>query len=613
MALDNFRRIDMRINKANYYIDTQMAKEGDYNGRELVVQITDDGEVKNQSGVSLNLGWRHDSVGNTGLDPFKVVDIAKGIFKIAYPKEMLNAGLVTAVIQVVESGKITLTRNFKITVESNPIDEDAIVSENSFTALTEALVKVNDLEDNYAPRLNEVTAKLAQTEHYMNQLQNVFMAKGLEPYWIETAVEFGFTHGGVPAGVKNYEGGNYVLGISGNEGDEFVTVKSGNIGHAGQTTSWASVIKDDRGNWKPYRVLGTNGVDQVNIYPPLKTNISNGELANIHDAKAGQHYTERGYFALAQHIYNYSPFYADRNKVISKFNPSTDDLESNKWKHVDANPVISVGSVVNSSGLLIKEGDNTLYLDGAGGKTLESYYELELNGKKGFVETHVRTGNNKMIVEFYLDDELVEVIETKPSVLNKIKFRFENADSAKLMVYLQNTTSWSGLAIGRTTWYETDEESNTVIPPHSRLVYLGDSWGEYHNRAVSRELSRLLTRDSGTTIEVLNDSVGGMTSKWGIAWFEEYVIKNRPTHVIIEFFTNDLNSVFNSLPYNYLAPDGQTYSGKIASREEWLNNIKQMANISKRYGIQPIIVAPALVEGDTQILTHLRASNLMFD
>ena len=459
----------------------------------------------------------------------------------------------------------------------------------------------------------EVTAQLAQTEHYMNQLQNVFMGKGLEPYWIETAVEFGFTHGGVPEGVNNYEGGNYFLEVSGNEGDEFVTVTGGNITHAGQTISWASVIKDDSGNWKPYRVLGTNGVDQVNIYPPLKSNISNGELANVHDAEMGQHYTERGYFALAQHIYSYSPFYADRNKVISKFNPSTDDLENNKWKHVDTNPTIAVGSVVNSSGILSKEGNNTLYLEGVGGKTLESSYELELKGKKGFVETHVKTGDRQMIVEFYLDGVLVETIEAEPSILNKIKFRFENADSAKLRVYLQNTTSWSGLAIGRTTWYETDEESTTIIPPHSRLVYLGDSWGEFHNRAVSRELSRLLTRDSGTTVEVFNDSVGGMTSKWGMAWFEEYVIKNRPTHVIIEFFTNDLNSISNSLPYDYVAPDGQTYSGEIASREEWLNNIKQLANISKRYGIQPIIVAPALVEGDSQILRHLIASNLMFD
>lgn len=178
MVLDNFRKIDMQINKANYYIDTQMAKEGDYNGRELVVQITDAGEIKDQTGVSLNLGWRHDSVGNAGLDPFTVVDISKGIFKIAYPAEMLNAGLVTAVIQVVESGKITLTRNFKITVENNPIDEDAIVSENSFTVLQEALVKVNDLEANYAPRLNEVTEQLAQKAKKHNYDATEYGVKG---------------------------------------------------------------------------------------------------------------------------------------------------------------------------------------------------------------------------------------------------------------------------------------------------------------------------------------------------------------------------------------------------------------------------------------------------
>src|SRR5699024_10311436 len=118
----------------------------------------------------------------------------------------------------------------------------------------------------------------------------------------------------------------------------------------------------------------------------------------------------------------------------------------------------------------------------------------------------------------------------------------DNAENARLSIYTSPTTGFSSIQIGRTTWYEVNETAQQILPPHSRLVYLGDSWGEYHNRAVSRELSRLLTGDSGTTVEVFNDSVGGMTSKWGMAWFEEYVIKNRPTHVIIEFFTNDLNS-----------------------------------------------------------------------
>ena len=160
----------MQINRANdYQLETQFAKEGDYNGRELVVQITNGGAVSSQTGVSLNLGWHHDDAGNSGLDPFTVVDVSKGIFKITYPTEMLIAGNVTATIQVIENGKITLTRNFKITVEKKPIDEDVVVSENSFTALQEALVKVNDLEDNYAPRLNEVTEQLSQTAEGVNE------------------------------------------------------------------------------------------------------------------------------------------------------------------------------------------------------------------------------------------------------------------------------------------------------------------------------------------------------------------------------------------------------------------------------------------------------------
>src|SRR5699024_6598884 len=134
----------------DYQLETQFAKEGDYNGRELVVQITNAGEVSNQTGVSLNLGWHHDDVGNSGLDPFAVVDASNGVFKITYPTEMLIAWDVTASIQVLDGEKITLTRNFKITVEKNPVTEDAIVSENSFTVLQEALKTVNQYDSRIA-------------------------------------------------------------------------------------------------------------------------------------------------------------------------------------------------------------------------------------------------------------------------------------------------------------------------------------------------------------------------------------------------------------------------------------------------------------------------------
>uniref|UniRef100_UPI00352B49BA hypothetical protein n=1 Tax=Aerococcus urinaeequi TaxID=51665 RepID=UPI00352B49BA len=141
----------MKINKANdYYIDTQFAKEGDYNGRELVVQITNAGEITSQQGVALNLGWRHNIIGNSGLTPFEEEDISKGIFKLSYPNNMLNTGSVTAFIQIIENGKVINTRDFVIEVENNTLNARAIVLDNSFETLNKALSTVNEYDNKIA-------------------------------------------------------------------------------------------------------------------------------------------------------------------------------------------------------------------------------------------------------------------------------------------------------------------------------------------------------------------------------------------------------------------------------------------------------------------------------
>lgn len=138
----------MKINKANdHYIDTQFAKEGDYNGRELVVQITNAGEIESQHDVSLNLGWRHNIVGNSGLTPFEEEDVSKGIFKIIYPNEMLSAGNVTAYIQIVENDKVINTRDFTIEVENNTLNARAIVLDDSFETLNKALTTVSQYDN----------------------------------------------------------------------------------------------------------------------------------------------------------------------------------------------------------------------------------------------------------------------------------------------------------------------------------------------------------------------------------------------------------------------------------------------------------------------------------
>ncbi|WP_373781147.1 hypothetical protein [Jeotgalibaca porci] len=151
MTLENFRAVNLKIDRANgSFLSDQFAKAGDYNGRRLVVQLSNAGVVGDLTGVDVNLGWQHDTLKNTGLDPFEPVDLTQGIFEIYYPKEMLTNGNVTALIQIIENDHITETKNFKIKVEKSVIDEDTIVSENSFTVLQDALLTVNRYDSRIA-------------------------------------------------------------------------------------------------------------------------------------------------------------------------------------------------------------------------------------------------------------------------------------------------------------------------------------------------------------------------------------------------------------------------------------------------------------------------------
>lgn len=167
MALDNFRTQKIIWDKANKKIfEAIEASSGDSNGRKLVVQVINQEVTEGLSGTTLSLGWKYRK-GAKGLDAFKVVDASKGIFEIYYTTEMLsNIGNIEASLILIDSTGRIESSTFTISVRPSTVDDESVESENSFTALTEALVKVSDLEGNYAPRLNEVTAQLAQTPTY---------------------------------------------------------------------------------------------------------------------------------------------------------------------------------------------------------------------------------------------------------------------------------------------------------------------------------------------------------------------------------------------------------------------------------------------------------------
>ena len=121
------------------------AKEGDSNGRGLLVTLTEHGVTKNTTGISLNFKWEHTTTGGQGLDNFTAVDLTKGTYKITYPTEMNYPGIVKAYIQIIDTDKLVGTRNIKISVEPNVGDDTAIGSLDSFTALTAALLAVQNI------------------------------------------------------------------------------------------------------------------------------------------------------------------------------------------------------------------------------------------------------------------------------------------------------------------------------------------------------------------------------------------------------------------------------------------------------------------------------------
>ena len=459
----------------------------------------------------------------------------------------------------------------------------------------------------------QVTAQLAHTTALLNQLKNISLYGEIKPFIVESMVDFGWVAYGTPAGYNNYSGGNLFFGVSGNKGDSFVTVTSGDITDAG-STRWAAVLKDDDGNWTPVKVTGVSG-NTLLIFPSLEKNILDGEIGNLHDEPRGQHYTERGYYALAQHIYKYKPKYAERNKFITSFDPQLDTLAENPFTltgNARSPTIFATTPFLND--ITFRDSQKTLSVGGSAGYSLTHEWEVQLDNKRGFLETSVSAVVNAAKIEFYLDDVLTHSQDVPTSgKVTKVYYDFANAQTGKIKIYFPTSTAFHTIYIGKTTWWLNEKkEVPKLIPPHSKVVYLGDSWGVYHDKAITRELERLLTTDTGTGIEVLNDSKGVMTSKWGKAWFNEYVLKHKPTHVIIEFFTNDFNSIYvPSNAYNYLAPDGQTFNGNIASVSEWVQNIFDMVNLSIENGIQPIVVAPAPTAVDSRLLGSLNNSKLL--
>ena len=152
--LSEFRSTDITWDKATSRIYSPVtANESDENGRKLVVQIVNGGQVEDLTGAALHLYWETRDKLHDGLDVFKAVNLKKGEFELSYTRGMLsNKGVLNANLVLIDTSGRVVSEQFKITVKEG-INNDAIQSENSFSSLTQALITIG-------PRLNSLTAQV---------------------------------------------------------------------------------------------------------------------------------------------------------------------------------------------------------------------------------------------------------------------------------------------------------------------------------------------------------------------------------------------------------------------------------------------------------------------
>ena len=178
--LDKFRETAITWDKANRKIyEPLRASAGDNKGRKLSVQVVNGGVIENLSGASLSLYWETKDKAHNGLDAFETVDAAKGEFEIYYKTGMLsNEGTLNANLVLVDTSGRVVSEPFTITVFKG-IDDDAIQSSDSFTALTEALIDISNLEQNYAPRLSTLEQNDVSLSQQLQQITLIATEHGV--------------------------------------------------------------------------------------------------------------------------------------------------------------------------------------------------------------------------------------------------------------------------------------------------------------------------------------------------------------------------------------------------------------------------------------------------
>jgi len=408
---------------------------------------------------------------------------------------------------------------------------------------------------------------------------------------------------------------HHVGGVSGTRGTTTLTVTDTAtlatlVG--GGTGPWDGVVQDSTGAAVFVTVTGVSG-GTVTLLRPLPIDVSGGVLASRIDAAAGQHLTLLGYRALAQLIARTSPVIGCRGGILDGQWDTLPPSYRTLWAK---NAAMTAYGEINSSD---------------GGANVRTYITAQdtanefdpgnwarrINRNPGGVKvgTHAaghgvtatfRPGRRPSVLELWTTSS--RDASSLPTV-NRVRVVVGLDDGTTIYdrvvdgaLYCHRIPAPAGDALtvevtnhdGAIAYINISQVTLREAGVGTRIggrkiVVLGDSWTQYSGQELGAELARV----TGST--VVTHGLGGTTTEWGLAWWDEYVRKERPDDVVIHFYTNDLN---NNQDSTMPIPGGATVSmwpnglSQAQAEARWIANIAKMIALAQADGIRPVIVMP---------------------
>ena len=164
--MKNIQNLTIDINKKPF--QTITANVGEVASRFIRITILDNNIPLDLTGVTAYL-YAKKADGNKVFNSVTIEDTKNGVVLAELTSQILAIeGSVKLTLLLTKNGNKLISKQFLLNVEASIVDDEAIESSNEFTALTDALKKVNNIEnkadkeqvDNLEEKINDFSNKI---------------------------------------------------------------------------------------------------------------------------------------------------------------------------------------------------------------------------------------------------------------------------------------------------------------------------------------------------------------------------------------------------------------------------------------------------------------------